>query len=157
MAAPKGKQAIDPDLVRQLAGLLDETGLTELEFECRDWRVRVARSQVVAPTVMVSQQPPPTAASATNTLGAVGEAEELSKHPGLVTSPMVGVAYTSSEPDAPPFITVGDNILAGDTLVLIEAMKVFNPIKSPKSGRVARIFITNGTPVEYGEPLVIIE
>jgi acetyl-CoA carboxylase biotin carboxyl carrier protein len=155
MAAPKGKQTIDPDLVRQLAGLLDETGLTELEFECSDWRVRVARSQGLPSTVMVSQ-PLPTAPTA-NPVAAVAEAEDLSKHPGLVTSPMVGVVYTSPEPEAPPFVAVGDNVLTGDTLVLIEAMKVFNPIKAPRSGRVARIFVTNGTPVEYGEPLLIIE
>ncbi|MBM3952949.1 MAG: acetyl-CoA carboxylase biotin carboxyl carrier protein, partial [Rhodospirillales bacterium] len=84
-------------------------------------------------------------------------ADAVADHPGVVKSPMVGVAYTAPDPATPPFIRVGDQVAEGQTLLLIEAMKVFNPIKAPRAGKVARIFIASGTPVEYGEPLVLIE
>lgn len=152
MTTSSKKPSVNADIVRELAGLLDETGLTEIEYGNGDLRVRVAK--MAAPTSVTMAAPAPSAARAAVP---AGEADAVADHPGLVTSPMVGVAYTSAEPESPPFVKVGDTVSVGDTIVLIEAMKVFNPIKAPHSGRVQQVFIANGTPVEYGEPLMIIE
>ncbi len=145
------KTEIDSDLVRQLAGLLEETGLSEIEYGSGDWHLRVSKGggQVAAAIAA------PTAAAAAPE-AAVGE-EHHAEHPGVVISPMVGTVYTTAEPDDPPFVKVGDQVSEGDTLVLIEAMKVFNPVKAARSGKVSRIFVNNATPVEFGEPLMIIE
>jgi len=151
MTTSSKKPSVNGDIVRELAGLLDETGLTEIEYGSGDLRVRVAK--MAAPTSVTMAAP---ATSAVRS-AAGGEADAIADHPGLVTSPMVGVAYTSAEPEAPPFVKVGDTVAVGDTILLIEAMKVFNPIKAPHSGRVQQVFIANGTPVEYGESLMIIE
>ena len=152
MTTSSKKPTVNADTVRELAGLLDETGLSEIEYSSGDLRVRVAKS--VAPTSVTVAAPAsaPALSAATG-----GEADTVADHPGLVTSPMVGVAYTSAEPEAPPFVKVGDTVSVGDTILLIEAMKVFNPIKAPHSGRVQQVFVANGTPVEYGESLMIIE
>ncbi|MGF1640234.1 MAG: acetyl-CoA carboxylase biotin carboxyl carrier protein [Rhodospirillales bacterium] len=142
------KPSVDIDLVRGLAAVLQETGLTEIEYGSGDLRVRVAKTGI------------PVAAPLAVAVGSTvvpGEAEVVADHPGVVTSPMVGVAYTATEPEAPPFVKVGDSVAAGDTILLIEAMKVFNPIKAPRAGRVRQVFVANGTPVEFGEPLMIIE
>jgi len=152
MTTSSKKPSVNADIVRELAGLLDETGLTEIEYGSGDLRVRVAKT--VAPTPITVAAPTPAAA---RSAAAGGEADMVADHPGLVTSPMVGVVYTSAEPEAPPFVKVGDTVAVGDTILLIEAMKVFNPIKAPHSGRVHQVFVASGTPVEYGEPLLIIE
>lgn len=142
--------AVDPDLVRQLAKLLDETGLSEIEFGMEDWHVRVGRQVVpAARSVTLSA----TAPSASET----PVEEDPANHPGVVKSPMVGIVYTQSDPESPVFCRVGDTVSAGDTVLLIEAMKVFNPIQAPKAGKVARVLVSNGAPVEFGEPLIIIE
>ncbi len=151
---PKSGLKVDEDLIRKLAGLLDETGLGEIEIEEGDSKIRVARGG----TSVVAAAPAPMAAqSSAPTASAAPAGEDLSNHPGAVTSPMVGVCYLSPDPKSEAFCSEGDTVKEGDTLLLIEAMKVFNPIAAPKSGTVKRILISDGTPVEFGEPLVIIE
>ena len=142
----------DSALIRELALLLDETSLTEIEIERAGLRVRVARNITVTAAMPQNFQPsasPATAASA-------GIAD-IAKHPGVVPSPMVGTAYWASEPGAKPFIEVGSKVSAGQTLLIIEAMKTMNQIPSPRAGTVTQILIEDGQPVEFGEPLVIIE
>jgi acetyl-CoA carboxylase biotin carboxyl carrier protein len=146
------KPKIDADIVRQMAELLDETGLSEIEYGTEDWHLRVAKGGVA-----VASAPAPAAAPMAETMVGVVEGDGHADHPGVVVSPMVGTAYTTADPETPPFIKVGDTVCEGDTLILIEAMKVFNPIKAAKSGKVTRIFIDNGMSVEFGEPLLIIE
>jgi acetyl-CoA carboxylase biotin carboxyl carrier protein len=144
----------DPDAIRALAAVLTETGLTEIEIAEKDSRIRVVRAapqgtaSVASPPSPHAVQPPP--------LAGTTEAEPAS-HPGAVLSPMVGVVYLSPEPGTPPFITPGQSVVAGQTLLLIEAMKTFNQIRAPKDGTVTRILVTNSTPVEYGEALLILE
>ena len=143
----------DPDAIRALAALLTETGLTEIELAERDSRIRVVRgAPAVAPTpapVAVVAQPVVTAPAAPTV--------DAAQHPGAVNSPMVGVAYLSPEPGAPAFVTLGQTVAAGQTLLLIEAMKTFNQIRAPKAGTVTRILVSSGAPVEYGEVLMILE
>jgi len=149
--------SFDPAAIRELAEILRETDLTEIELVESDSRIRVARQvtvQAVA-TVAAPQVAAPVVAAAPLPSAIAPEAE--GPHPGTVTSPMVGVAYLAPEPGAAPFITVGARVAQGQTLLLIEAMKTFNQIKAPKSGTVARILIEPGTPVEYGEPLMLVE
>ena len=141
---------VDDELIRKLAGIMDETGLTEIELGSETYSVRVARGG----TVVAATAPTPVAAApapATETIASPAD------HPGVVTSPMVGVAYTSAEPGAPAFVSVGDTVKAGQVVLLIEAMKVFNQIKTSKAGTVKTIFVESGAPVEFGEPLLIIE
>lgn len=149
---------IDIAYVEKLAELLQRTGLTEIEIGQGDARIRVARH--LQPAVDVHAVALPSAATAPASAGAAPAAEppasELN-HPGLVTSPMVGTAYLAPEPGAAPFVTVGQEVREGATLLIIEAMKVMNSIRAPRSGRVTRIFVDNATPVEFGEPLMIIE
>lgn len=147
---------IDPDSIRLLAAVLAETGLTEIEIEEKDSRIRVVRGNVQAAPVVVTAAAPP-AAPMTAAATAAADAAATAAHPGAVTSPMVGVAYLSSEPGTPPFVSVGQQVSAGQTLLLIEAMKTFNQIKAPKSGVVARILVQNSAPVEYGEVMMILE
>lgn len=146
----------DSALVRELALLLDETSLTEIEIERAGLRLRVARNIGVAATMPVAAAPAavPMAASAAAPAPA---AVDLSKHPGAVISPMVGTAYWAPEPGAKPFIDVGTKVSVGQTLLIIEAMKTMNQIPSPRAGTVTQILVEDGQPVEYGEPLVIIE
>src|SRR4051794_31590676 len=125
----------DPDAIRALAAVLNETGLTEIEIAEKDSRIRVVRAAV---PVAAAAAPAAIAASAATTPAASSAVDEAS-HPGAVVSPMVGVAYLSSEPGTPPFVTVGQSVAAGQTLLLIEAMKTFNQIRAPKAGTVARI------------------
>jgi acetyl-CoA carboxylase biotin carboxyl carrier protein len=143
--------AIDHDMIRELAKLLDETGLTEIEYERDGVSVRVARHVGAAVSTGVrartADMAPPAAVAAA----------EAAQHPGLVTSPMVGTAYRSPEPGARPFVEIGTQVKAGDSLLIIEAMKTMNQIPAPRSGVVAQILIEDGQPVEYGEPLMIIE
>jgi len=154
----KGKAAVDQDLIRELAQLLDETGLTEIEIDRDGMRVRVAR-QVLA-GAGVAPAPTPAAlhpvASASQAEPGGGESDP-GKHPGCVRSPMVGTAYLGPEPGSPPFVGVGSRVVQGQTLLIIEAMKTMNHIPAPKAGVVTRILVGNRQPVEFGEPLAIIE
>ncbi|HEX2942488.1 MAG TPA: acetyl-CoA carboxylase biotin carboxyl carrier protein subunit [Rhodopila sp.] len=146
---------IDPDAIRALAAVLAETGLTEIEIAEKDSRIRVVRGGVTTVTAAPVAAAMPAAAAAA--APAQQPAVDLSAHPGAVTSPMVGVAYLSPEPGAPAFVSVGQQVTAGQTLLLIEAMKTFNQIKAPRSGTVAAILVQTGVPVEYGEVLMILE
>ncbi len=149
--------SFDPEAVRALATILVDTGLTEIEFEGKEGRIRVVRA---LPTVAAAPVTVPVAAVAAPVAAAPVAAAPLddpARHPGVVLSPMVGVAYLSPEPGAAPFVTVGQPVSAGQTLLLIEAMKTFNQIKAPKSGVLARILVQAGAPVEYDEPLMIVE
>ena len=139
----------DSALIRELALLLDETSLSEIEIERAGLRVRVARNISVAAAVPMPIQHAATVAPA--------GAADLSKHPGVVPSPMVGTAYWAPEPGAKPFIEVGSKVSVGQTLLIIEAMKTMNQIPSPRAGTVTQILVEDGQPVEFGEPLVIIE
>jgi acetyl-CoA carboxylase biotin carboxyl carrier protein len=141
---------IDPDTIRALAAVLTETGLTEIEIAEKDSRIRIVRGAVAATPVMA-------AAPAALALAPVAAAPDMASHPGAVVSPMVGVAYLSPEPGSPAFVTVGQSVAAGQTLLLIEAMKTFNQIKAPKAGTVTAILVQNSSPVEYGEVLIILE
>ncbi|HZH52313.1 MAG TPA: acetyl-CoA carboxylase biotin carboxyl carrier protein [Microvirga sp.] len=150
----------DPDLVRELATLIADTDLTEIEVEKGDLRIRVARTITAAVTVPVSAPaapapvvaPPPSVAEA-----AAAAAKAAAPHPGAVLSPMVGTAYRKPSPDAKPFVEIGSKVQAGDKVLLVEAMKTFNEIVAPRAGTVTAIFVEDGTPVEYGEPLLVIE
>jgi len=152
--AELAKQEIDHELIRALAKLLDETGLTEIEFERGGQRVRVARQAqaavAVAPVVRAATL------EATPLPSGVGKVDP-SKHPGVVTSPMVGTCYLAAEPGARPFVEVGARVRAGDPLLIVEAMKTMNQIPAPRAGTVIQILIEDGHPVEFGEPLMIIE
>lgn len=139
---------VDDALVRKLAGLLEETGLTELEYRLGEQSVRVSR----AAAGMVSAPPPLVVQPAAEEAGA-----DAGPHPGAVTAPMVGVVYLAAEPGSPPFVKPGDVVSEGQTLLLIEAMKTFNPVRAPRAGRVASVLVADKTPVEFGEELVIIE
>ncbi len=143
----------DPDSIRALAAMMAETGLTEVEIADKDHRVRVVRGGVVAAIAAPVVAAAPVAAASAQ---ATAEAEAAA-HPGAITSPMVGVAYLCPEPGAPVFVSVGQQVSAGQTLLLIEAMKTFNQIKAPKAGTVTRILVQNSAPVEYGEVLMIVE
>jgi acetyl-CoA carboxylase biotin carboxyl carrier protein len=142
-------QSDDSTLIRELALLLDETSLTEIEIERAGLRVRIARNVTVSAAMPAGFQPAAAAVPAA--------AADLAKHPGVVPSPMVGTAYWSPEPGAKPFIDVGSKVSAGQTLLIIEAMKTMNQIPSPRAGTVTQILVEDGQPVEFGEPLVIIE
>lgn len=144
--------AVDHDVIRELAKLLDETGLTEIEYQRDGTSIRVAR-HAAAPagrtwTTDALPAPVPSAPPAS---------ADPAQHPGAVTSPMVGTAYLAPAPGAKPFIDVGSQVKAGDTLIIIEAMKTMNQIPAPRSGTVTQILVENGQPVEFGEPLLIIE
>ena len=141
-------------LIRQLAELLNETGLSEIEIEKSGLKVRVARTLNVQSTFAAAPAMPAPAAAAA---APAAKAADPAKHPGVVKSPMVGTAYRSPEPGAPAFIEVGSQVAQGDTLFIIEAMKTMNQIPAPHAGKVTAVFIENGQPVEFGEPLVIIE
>lgn len=149
------KNEIDEDVVRQLTRLLEENGLTEIEYGRDGWHIRVARGEAGSHQVSSGRTDGQTRASATagKTIDAAAEID----HSNAITSPMVGVVYTSPDADAPPFVKAGDEVNEGQTLLLIEAMKVFNPITAPKAGKVIRILVTNGSPVEFGEPLIVLE
>ena len=165
MAEPDGDDGReDLSLIRALAGVLEETGLTEIEIERSGFKVRVARQSTISAGV-VSATPgpvaqiaaPPAAGPGGESPAQAGMASDAASHPGVVKSPMVGTAYTAAEPGARPFAEVGGQVTQGQTLLIIEAMKTMNHIPAPRSGTVKAILFENGQPVEYGEPLVIIE
>lgn len=145
---------IDSQAIKNLAELLTETGLTEIEIADGDKSIRVTRSSVVQAFAPPASLPVPANNSAAPAASAAVAADQ---HPGAVKSPMVGSVYLQPEPGAKPFAAVGDKIKAGDTLVIIEAMKVMNPIKAEKGGTVTRVLVDDGQPVEFGEVLMIIE
>jgi acetyl-CoA carboxylase biotin carboxyl carrier protein len=147
----------DSALIRELALLLDETSLTEIEIERAGLRVRVARNITIAASMPASVQAAAPGAAASATAAAGAATADFANHPGVVPSPMVGTAYWAPEPGAKPFIEVGAKVTAGQTLLIIEAMKTMNQIPSPRAGTVTQILIEDGQPVEFGEPLVIIE
>ncbi|MFZ5609859.1 MAG: acetyl-CoA carboxylase biotin carboxyl carrier protein [Pseudomonadota bacterium] len=149
------KMQVDTKLIRELADLLSETDLNEIEVADGERRIRVARAAAhlhaaSAPAPTVAPSPPPAEAS-------VAKAPDMASHPGLVASPMVGTVYVAAEPGAPPLVQVGDQVKEGQTLLIVEAMKVMNPIAAPRGGTVKEIFVQNEQPVEYGEPLMLIE
>ena len=146
--APKAP-IVDRDLIHELTKLLDETGLTEIEIEQDGQRVRVARNAAPSPA--------PAAPRAAPAPQPVAAPLDPAKHPGVVNSPMVGTAYAAPEPGAKPFIEIGTQVKAGDTLLVVEAMKTMNQIPAPRAGTVIQILFEDGQPVEFGEPLVIIE
>lgn len=145
------KDDLNTDLIRELAEILDETGLTEIEVGRDDWHIRVAKGG----TAVTATLPAPAAALAAPP--APTESHHAADHPGTLSSPMVGVCYMAAEPGAEAFVKVGDMVSEGDTVMIIEAMKVFNEIKAPRSGKVTRVFVSNGNAVEFGEPLMVIE
>lgn len=151
---------VDTDMVRQLAALLDETRLTEIEVADGDRRIRVARAvtMTAAPTVAAMAGVPAATGAATGSGAESTPAAQSPKdHPGAVKSPMVGTAYLSPSPEANPFIAIGDAVAVGDTLLIVEAMKVMNPIQATRPGKVAQILVESGQPVEFDQPLVIVE
>ncbi|RHW17390.1 acetyl-CoA carboxylase biotin carboxyl carrier protein [Sphingomonas gilva] len=154
----KGAMQIDAELVRQLAEMLDATQLTEIEVQDGDRKVRVARTLTAAPAPVYHAAPAPASApvvapAASETAAPVPAAG----HANAVKSPMVGTCYLAAEPGAAPFIAVGKSVSAGDTLLIVEAMKVMNPITAPSAGTVKAILVDNGQPVEFDQPLVVVE
>ena len=151
----------DPATIRELAQILRESDLTEIELVDNDMRVKLVRQVTVAamamPMAAAHAAPSAAPAAAAAAAPAAPAAEIDADHPGAVNSPMVGVAYLSSEPTAAPFVTLGSKVAQGQTLLLIEAMKTYNQIKAPRAGTVTRILVESGTPVEFGEPLMIVE
>jgi acetyl-CoA carboxylase biotin carboxyl carrier protein len=148
---------IDVDLVRQLAQLLDDTQLTEIEVEDGGRKIRIAR-KAAAVAGAVQYAPAPTASAPVPTASAPAEiVASPTAALNAVKSPMVGTAYLSPNPEAKPFVSVGDSVAAGDTLLIVEAMKVMNPILAPSAGRVTAVLVTSGQPVEFDQPLVVVE
>jgi len=151
----------DPDLVRELANLIADTDLSEIEVEKGDLRIRVARTVTAAVTVPVAAPAVPAPAAVVAPPPSVAESAAAAKsnapHPGAVLSPMVGTVYRKPSPDAKAFVEVGSKVQAGDKVLLVEAMKTFNEIVAPRAGTVTAIYVEDGTPVEYGEPLLVIE
>lgn len=147
---------IDEDIIRGLAELLNDTGLSEIEVEQKGLRIRVARN--ISTTVTAPSPHPPVVAAASHPQDPVADPDaDLATHPGAVTSPMVGTAYRAPEPGAAAFVEVGSVVERGQTLMIVEAMKTMNHIPAPRAGTVTAILVENGQPVEYGEPLMIIE
>lgn len=164
------KTPIDHETIKQLATIISETGINEIEYETEDLRLKVSKSAPESITVPVTAAPAPVAAApvaaptpaaAPAPAAAEPAAEaadtDYSTHPGAVKSPMVGVIYMAAEPGAAPFIKEGDTVKEGQTLLLVEAMKTFNPVPAPRAGKVVKILAIDSQPVEYDEPLVIVE
>ncbi len=156
MAEPAQKKSPNEDLIRSLANLLNETGLTEIEIEENNLRIRVARILTMPSHAVPFVHAAAPAAGVASQPGAASPSS-LENHPGVVTSPMVGTAYRAPEPGAPNFVEAGTVVREGQTLLIVEAMKTMNQISAPRSGTVKLILVENGQPVEYGEPLMIIE
>ena len=157
MAKPPKAPLVDHELIHELTKLLDETGLTEIEIEQHGQRVRVARTPAAVAALAPAAAPAALRLEAQPATETAGAPADLSKHPGVVTSPMVGTAYIAPEPGAKPFIDIGSQVKAGDTQLIVEAMKTMNQIPAPRAGTVVQILFEDGQPVEFGEPLVIVE
>jgi acetyl-CoA carboxylase biotin carboxyl carrier protein len=152
------RQGIDKDLIRDLAALLRETELSEIEIEQEGFRVRVARGGVAAfPTTQAEPLRAPTLPGGEESSVREPTIADPARHPGCVPSPMVGTAYRAPEPTAKPFVEVGDSVEAGQTILIVEAMKHMNEVATPHAGKVTQILVEDGQPVEYGQPLMIIE
>ena len=151
------KKNMDISYIRELAKVLEDTGLTEIEIEENDTRVRVVKTPAAIHQVAAVSSAPHTPAAALSPAAVEVKASKPGDHPGTVKSPMVGVIYVSPKPGSPPFVKVGDKVQAGDTLIIVEAMKVMNPVTAPRSGTVTEIFAQDATPVEFDEPLLVIE
>ncbi len=157
------KMLVDVEVIRKLADILTETGLTEIEVSEKDQHVRVVKNitinagSVTTAPVSVAPVSTPMSASAAVSSNENKQEEDLSKNPGAVLSPMIGVAYLTPEPSASPFVKIGDEVKSGQIIMLIEAMKTFNQIRAPKAGKLTRILVSSGEPVEYGEVLAVIE
>ncbi len=149
----KKQEAVDEGLIRGLAALLDETGLSEIEIEQKGLRIRIARNLTIAAAVAPTISPASIAAAS----AAIVPGRDADTHPGTLKSPMVGTAYRAAEPGAAPFVEIGSLVKQGQTVLIIEAMKTMNHIPAPRNGTVTAVFVENGQPVEYGEPLLIIE
>ncbi len=147
---------VDPELVRQLAQLLDDTNLTEIEVQDGERRIKVARNVTVG-AAQVAIPAPVAPAPAAPAAAAAPAVEAAADHPGAVKSPMVGTVYLSPEPGAKSFVAPGDKVSAGQTLLIVEAMKVMNAIAAPRAGTVKALLVENGQPVEYDQPLVVVE
>jgi len=154
MAERTGNMQVDVKLVRQLAELLNDTSMTEIEVETEECKIRVARTVQAA---AVNYAPAPVAAPAPAAAAPAAAPAAPADHPGAVKSPMVGTAYLAASPEAAPFVNVGDSVKEGDTLIIIEAMKVMNPIVAPPGGKVTHLLVANGQPVEFDQPLAVIE
>jgi acetyl-CoA carboxylase biotin carboxyl carrier protein len=154
MTMSRTKSGIDPEIIRELANLLTETDLTEIEVQQADLRIRVARQINVTATVPVA---PVASALATPVVVAPAPVVDPANHPGVLKSPMVGTAYLGASPGGKPFIEVGSKVNQGDRVLIVEAMKTFNDIVAARSGTVTALFIEDKQPVEYGQPLMIIE
>ena len=157
---------LDTKVIGKLAEILDKNNLTEIEYEDEGCRISLSRNaqgiavapvQMPAPAAVAAPVATPAAPAAPTTPAVSAAEEDYSKSPNAIKSPMVGVVYLSADPNSPNYVKVGDNVKEGDIVCLIEAMKTFNPVKSHKSGTVAKILVAAGDPVEYGEPLVIVE
>ena len=154
MSDKPGAMQVDLKLVRELAELLNETGLSEIEVEDSDRKIKVARHLQAAATVQVAT---PAAIAAAPASAPAAPTPAPADHPGAIKSPMVGTAYLSASPEAAAFVSVGASVAEGDTLIIIEAMKVMNPIIAPRAGKVTAILVANGQPIEFDQPLVVIE
>ncbi len=150
---------IDARLVRKLADILTETGLTEIEVEHNDLKIRVAKTLTAAPAAVYAPAPVAAAAPAAAPAAPAGEAAPaaVERKGDVVKSPMVGTVYLQPQPDAAPFVKVGDTVTAGQTLLIVEAMKTMNPIPAPRGGKIVEIIVQDAQPVEFGEPLIVIE
>ena len=153
----EGHMQVDAKLVRELAELLDAGNLTEIEVKDGERSIRVARTVTAAPVTYAAAPSAPAPAAAPAAAPAPSGETDWKAHPGLVKSPIVGTAYLTPEPGAAPFVTEGGEVKAGQTLLIVEAMKVMNPIQAPTSGKVIKVLIRSEQPVEYDEPLVVIE
>lgn len=154
------KFVVDGESVRGLAKLLEETGLTEIEYQVGTQRIRIARASPQAPLYTVTPLSPPQAPSSAPSpkpIEANGASESSPSQGEVVPSPMVGTIYLAAEPGATPFIKAGDFVKKGDTLLIVEAMKVMNPIRAPRDGKVSEVCVQDGSPIEFGEPLIILE
>jgi len=154
------KISVDTDLIRELAALIEESGLTELEIEDGDYKLRLSRGGGIPVPVQMGMAPAGAQAAQAATAPAVAvetAAPDMADHAGAVKSPMVGTAYIAPEPGADPFVKVGDNVTQGQTVMIIEAMKTMNPIPAPQSGKVSAILVSDGQPVEFGEVLLLVE
>ena len=168
MADDSNKTSAEPpvftaEAIRELASLLNETGLTEIEIETQGARVRIAREAAVqnviasAPAALAPAALAPSPAAPAPASPTAASGTDAPQHPGSVTSPMVGTVYLAPEPGSPDFVSEGDTVSQGQTLLIVEAMKTMNPITAPKAGKVLKILVANEEPVEYGQPLIIVE
>ncbi|MFC7499607.1 acetyl-CoA carboxylase biotin carboxyl carrier protein [Enterovirga sp. GCM10030262] len=153
----EGAMRVDTDLVRRLAEMLSENDLTEIEVEDGERKIVVKRKISAAAAPMMMQAAPPMAAPAAAAAAPAADAASPAAHPGVIKSPMVGTVFLAGEPGAKPFVTAGQKVNAGDTLLIVEAMKVMNPIVAPKAGTVSQMLVQDAQPVEFDQPLVIVE